>query len=373
MRFLVTGGGTGGHIYPAIAVLKEMLSILPRTQVLYVGTEGGMERELTAKEGIPFQTVRSGGVARKSPKDALRGLSLAGRGIADARSILRRFKPDVVLGTGGYASFPVVAAAYTLGIPRAIQEQNAIPGKTNLVLSRIAHRILCGWDDTKGYMKGRKGLVVTGNPVRKDLFGVTKDDGLKAFGLQGEGPVILLLGGSRGALTLVRAGERLAKTPGVSMIFITGKEYYPGVVERLGAVAQNGIDGARIGNIIIQPYVYNMALAYGASDLVLGRGGGMTLSEIAALGLPGVIVPSPNVANDEQTHNARALEKLGAVLVLKDEGGEETAERIAGKALSLLEDEGLRSKMSASSRRAGKPDAATNICRELIDLARELS
>lgn len=371
MRFLVTGGGTGGHIYPAIAVLKEMQSLLPATNVLYVGTAAGMERAIVQKEGISFEAVRSAGVAGKSPAAAAKGLSLAAAGVWDALTVLRRFRPDVVLGTGGYVSGPVVLAAWMLRIPRAVQEQNAIPGKTNQILSRISNRTFCGWEQAVDHLPPNRGVMVTGNPVRRDLFGMDKAKALAFFGFDERLPTMLLLGGSRGARTLVDAGQELVRSgQAMNMIFITGKEYYRNVVESLGARAEDRIDGARTGNIIIQPYVYNMTLAYGAADLVLGRAGGMTLSEILALGLPAVIVPSPNVANDHQTFNARALETQGAAVVVEDHANAETAADIAKHALRLLNDESARMKMRDNSRRAGKPQAARVICRELIRLGR---
>jgi len=371
MRLVVTGGGTGGHIYPALAIAKETLSLLPGAKVLYIGTSHGMESGIVPREGIPFQPVRSSGVMGKKARDALRGLTNASAGVLDAIRTLRAFRPDAVLGTGGYASGPVVMAAWLLRIPRAIQEQNAVPGKTNQVLSRLSQRVFAAWDYSVPYFRNRTKVLVTGNPVRKDLFGVKKEEGRLHFKITGDDPVILLLGGSRGAKTLTEAGLALARSGlPANLIFITGREYYTEVVNQLNAEPENGIEGARIGNIIIRPYVHEMALAYSAADLVIGRAGGMTLSEVTALGLPSVIVPSPNVAGNHQEYNARALEDKGAAIIIREKGNQDPAGDVCRAVSDLICDRSRLLDMSLASKAVGKPDATGNICRELVRLAR---
>lgn len=371
MRLIVTGGGTGGHIYPAIAVAKEMLSTVSGAKVLYVGTEAGMESSIAPREGLAFKAVRSSGVMGKSALVAVRGLARASLGVSDALSILREFRPDIVLGTGGYASGPVMMASWFLRVPRAIQEQNAVPGKTNLLLSRISARTFAAWDYSVKFFPKPSRVIVTGNPVRSGLSEVQREESRAFFGLPGEGPAVLVLGGSRGAKTLVEAGIALAeRLPSqVSMIFITGKEYYEKAASALEARPLGGIDGARTGNIILRPYVHEMAKAYGACDLVIGRAGGMTLSEITALGLPAIIVPSPNVAGNHQEYNARALEEAGAALVVRE--SDEAAREAAEAVLLLFADEARRRRMAESARRIGKPSAAKEICRHLVEVARK--
>ncbi len=371
MRLIVTGGGTGGHIYPAVAVAKEMSVLLPRASVLYVGTESGMESKLVPKEGFPFRPVRSSGVMGKSVGLAAKGLARAFMGVFDAMAILREFRPDVVLGTGGYASGPVMAASFMLGVPRAIQEQNAVPGKTNLWLSRIADMTFAAWDYSVRFFPVPSRVVVTGNPVRTAVFEeAPKEECRRSFGMPEEGPAILLLGGSRGARTLVEAGLEIArKMPGgSSMLFVTGAEYYAEACRGLGVPPGEGIDGVRAGNIILKPYVYDMAKAYGAADLVIGRAGGMTLAEITALGIPAVIVPSPNVAGNHQEYNARALEEEGAAVVIRE--GPNAVSDVAEVALGLLGDPERLKNLSRESGRIGKREATRVICRHLIELAR---
>ncbi len=370
MRLVVTGGGTGGHIYPAIAVANEMRILAPKTQVLYMGTQNGMERELAQKEGFPFFPVRSSGVMRKSPAVAAKGILSASLGVSDALKGLRRFGPDVVFGTGGYASGPVMLASRLIRIPGAIQEQNAMPGKTNLMLSRLVKKVFCAFEYTEQFFPEGTNTVVTGNPIRKSLFGSTKEQGRAYFGFDTKSKVILIFGGSRGAKSLALAGIHMAQTliPGASLLMVTGKQYYHWVVEELGATPESGIDGAKTGNIIIRPYVHNMAEAYSAADLLVGRAGGMTLSEVTALGLPSVLIPSPNVANNEQEHNAKALLQAGAAVIVKE--GPDTSKDAADAAFSIVSNEVESVRMRNAALRIGKPTAAQDICKGLFELAR---
>jgi UDP-N-acetylglucosamine--N-acetylmuramyl-(pentapeptide) pyrophosphoryl-undecaprenol N-acetylglucosamine transferase len=371
LRLVVTGGGTGGHIYPAIEVAREMARFMPSSATLYVGTRAGMESQIVPREGIDFATVRSSGVMGKSPLVAARGLLNASAGVKEAASILRSFRPDVVLGTGGYASGPVVLAASFLGIPRAIQEQNAVPGRTNQLLSRISGRTFAAWEYSRNFFPRSASVLVTGNPVRAELLAATREQGRNHYGIPGGVAVVLILGGSRGAKTLAEAAIEMAGRGlrGAWMIAVTGSEYYSTVTSRLEVKPEIGIDGARAGDIILRPYEHNMAMAYGAADLVICRAGGMTLSEVTALGLPSVAVPSPNVAGNHQEHNARALEEGGAALVVTEGGG--TAARVADAALGLLGDAQGLAAMRDAALRMGKRDASVVICRELVALARK--
>jgi len=370
LRLVVTGGGTGGHIYPAIEVAREMARLMPTSAVLYVGTKAGMEREIVPREGMDFATVRSSGVMGKSPLVAAKGIVAASLGLKDAAGVLRSFRPDVVLGTGGYVSGPVVLSAYLLGVPRAIQEQNAVPGKTNQFLSRISGRTFVAWEYSRRFFSRGSRILVTGNPVRAELLAAAPAEGRRHYRIPEGVPVVLILGGSRGARTLADAGiEMASRLRGAWMILVTGTEHYSRAVSRLEPSPENGIDGARAGNIIIRSYEHNMAMAYRAADLVICRAGGMTLSEVTALGLPSVVVPSPNVAGSHQEYNARALEEAGASAVVREE--RDAAAKVSEVALGLLRDAGRLGKMRDAAVRLGKPGAARAICRELVALARK--
>ncbi|HHY11025.1 MAG TPA: undecaprenyldiphospho-muramoylpentapeptide beta-N-acetylglucosaminyltransferase [Firmicutes bacterium] len=369
MRCLVTGGGTGGHIYPAIAVAEALAELLPRSKVLYVGTAEGMESALVPKEGLDFEAIRSSGIRGKSLFSALKGVWAASLGMGDARRIIKSFRPDVVLGTGGYVSGPVVLAASLMGVPCAIQEQNAVPGKTNLLLSMMANRTFAAWEYSLKLFPGKADVKVTGNPIRAGILGNTKDEARAAFGLRDEF-TLLVLGGSRGARFLVDIAVEMAVSGnlGIQMLLITGHDYYENAIASLSTKQQTGIVGAKYGNIILRPYVYNMEKAYQACDMVLGRAGGMTLAEITALGLPSVIVPSPNVVGNHQEYNARALEVAGAAVVVRE--GAATFDSVERSLMDIMNDPGRHRKMAQAASKIGRPDAAKQIARELIALAR---
>jgi len=371
MKLLVTGGGTGGHIYPALAVAKKMKEVLPKAVVLYVGTRNGMESSIVPKENVEFCSIRSSGIMGKRFSVALKGIFNASIGLLDAIKILKSFQPDVVLGTGGYVSGPVVLSAWLLRIPCAIQEQNAVPGKTNLLLSRFAKKTFVAWEYSVKFFPLKAQVIVSGNPVKEDLFHVTRKEGMNFFCLADTGKfTLLVLGGSRGAKTIVDAGIEIAKElpQNSQMLFITGREYYKKVVETLKARAESGIEGARTGNIIIRPYVYRMEMAYQACDLVLARAGGMTLSEITALGLPSIIVPSPNVVANHQEYNARALEEAEAAVVIRED--ELTVRRIVETFKALRENEKRLQQMRDRVRLIGRPSASEEIVKGLIELSR---
>ncbi len=372
MRCLLTGGGTGGHIYPAIAVAEALVKLLPRTKVLYVGTAQGMESSLVPREGLEFKAVRSSGIRGKSLASALRGMWAAALGVGDACRIIKQFKPDVVFGTGGYVSGPVLLAARLLGVPCAIQEQNAVPGKTNLVLSRFADKTFTAWEESAEFFPRKADVKVTGNPIRARVLQATGTtaEARAAFGLRDDKFTLLVLGGSRGARFLVDLAVDMALSADldIQMLLITGKEYYDNAVAALGATEHTGIAGAKYGNIIIQPYVYNMEQAYRACDLVLARAGGMTLAEITALGLPSIIVSSPNVVGNHQEYNARVLETAGAAIVVRE--GPDTRNQVEHGIRTILGDPALHKRMAQAASEIGRPDAAFEIARELIALAR---
>ncbi|HHY35316.1 MAG TPA: undecaprenyldiphospho-muramoylpentapeptide beta-N-acetylglucosaminyltransferase [Firmicutes bacterium] len=370
MRLMVSGGGTGGHIYPGLAVIEFLVDMLPTARILYVGTAEGMEADIVPKHGIDFAPVRSGGIRGKSAVKAVAGAARAALGVKDAFRILKDFRPDVVLGTGGYVSGPVILAAWAHRIPCAIQEQNSVPGKTNLILAGFVQRIFCAWEKTRAHFHDSSKVVVTGNPVRKAVIEAKRDEGYRRFGLDPGKVTVLLLGGSRGAMTLVQAGLKIAERAddlGFQMLFITGNAYFDMVAERLGCRPQAGIKNVKSGNLIVQAYVYDIEYALACADLAVCRAGGMTLAEVTARGIPAVVVPSPNVAGNHQEHNARALEELGACEVVTESRG---AGAVAEACLNLLLDRENLARMAAASKAAGRPDAAERIARELIKVAR---
>ncbi len=367
-RCIVTGGGTGGHIYPAVAIAKGVKKIMPSSEILYIGTESGMESSLVPREGLDFKPIRSSGIAGKSPAVALKGAWNALLGVDDARRIFQIFRPDVVLGTGGYVSGPVVLAAWLMGIPCAIQEQNAIPGKTNLYLSRKVDITFAAWEYSLEHFPKGANVKVAGNPVRDTLFSVSAKEAREFFGLD-ERFTLMVLGGSRGAESIIEAAVTIAREmdDSTQMLLITGSRYYNETIRKLGAAPEKDVEGARTSSVVIRPFVYNMEMAYNSCDLVLARAGGMTLAEITALGLPSIVVPSPNVSGNHQEYNARALETEGAAVVIRE--GPDCIEQIKDSFLGLAKDKHAVDAMRRSSKKIGRPKAAEEIAQYLVEMS----
>lgn len=367
MKVVLTGGGTGGHIYPALAVGGALREIEPSVAVTYVGTSGGLEAELVKGHGMDFRVVSSRGIMGKSPLKAVGGALTAARGLLEATALMRRIRPDVVLGTGGYVSGPVVLAAAVLGIPRAIQEQNAVPGFTNRALGRVANRVFLAFEDAAKWFPASK-VVVAGNPVRREILTATREDSIRRTGIDPAKRTLLILGGSRGARSIVDAGVRIAERglgSDVQVVFVTGKAYYEAAREALEA---RGIGVVGAGNTILIPYLYDVEAALACADLILSRAGGMTVAEAAAAGVPSVLVPSPNVANNHQEWNARALAREGAAVIEREGPGFE--ERVYETVSGLFSDEARLESMRSAALKVGRPDAATTIARELLAMAR---
>jgi UDP-N-acetylglucosamine--N-acetylmuramyl-(pentapeptide) pyrophosphoryl-undecaprenol N-acetylglucosamine transferase len=369
VRYLVTGGGTGGHIYPAIAICKGIGIRDEGAEILYVGTKTGLEATFVPREGIPFETIDSAGIMGRSPAMAARGAARAARGTFQALSIMGSFRPDVVLGTGGYVSGPVVLTARIKGIPCAIQEQNAVPGFTNRLLGRMVDEIYTPFPGTEAHFPVQGKCIFTGNPVRPEIAHGVRERGVRALELDPERRTLLVFGGSRGARRIVEAAIQLLVTAAlpedVQMLLVTGDEYY---VMAQQALAGAGVPVGPGAKVVLRPYLHNMPDAYAAGDLLIGRAGGMTVSEVLLAGLPSILVPSPNVANNHQLYNARAGSASGAALVILEE--DLTPERLAGAVNSIFGDEAVRAEMARSARAAGKPDATSDIVNHLLGLAR---
>ncbi|MBC7339795.1 MAG: undecaprenyldiphospho-muramoylpentapeptide beta-N-acetylglucosaminyltransferase [Firmicutes bacterium] len=364
LRILLTGGGTGGHIYPALAVAR-VLREEHGADLLYVGSRGSMESELVPREGIPFEAVTVSGLRGKSPRQVLLGTGRAAVAVGQALGILGRFRPRVVLGTGGYVTGPVVLAALLRRVPAVLQEQNVVPGATNRVLARYCRAVCVPYAACLTHFPSRTALVVTGNPVRPQVETRTREEGCRALGLDPGRPTLLVLGGSRGARRVVEAAldalpaVRRAR-PQLQVLIIGGRDYYPQALARLQDTGEDG-------DVRLEPYVYNMEDALAAADLVVGRAGAMTVAEVTVRGLPAILIPSPNVVGRHQDFNARQLEKEGAARVIPED-------RLDGQALAhmvnaILGDTSLREAMARSSRRLGRPDAARRVAEVVVQAA----
>jgi UDP-N-acetylglucosamine--N-acetylmuramyl-(pentapeptide) pyrophosphoryl-undecaprenol N-acetylglucosamine transferase len=358
MRLLLCGGGTGGHLFPAVAVAEEWLA--GGGEVLFVGSGRATEREVLGRLGYPWRGINVAGFQGRGLRGKLSLARLPGA-LVQSLSIIREFRPDVVLGVGGYSAGPVIVAAKLLGLPCAVQEQNAVPGLTNRLLGRLARVAFVSFPDTERFFPGK--AVLAGNPVRRTLL----EAGLEARpATRPEGkPGLLIFGGSLGAHSInVAASAMLAHLrdmkEGLSIIHQTGAQ---DLAEVSAAYREAGFEAQ------VLPFIHDMAAAYGAADLVVCRAGATTLAELAALGKPSLLVPYPHATNNHQELNARAFERAGAAEVMLDR--DMTPGRLAGRIRALLGDAPGRARMSEAAKGLARPEAAKRIASELRRLAQQ--
>ncbi len=362
MKVLIAGGGTGGHVFPGIAVAEELKAHHPGVEVLFIGGQRGIESTAVPEAGFRLRTLSTAGFPRRQmwrwPGAALINLW----GLLQAFGILISERPKAVLGTGGYVSGPVSVAAKLLGIPLLLQEQNSIPGVTNRWLSRIADEVHLSFLEARTHFPRRDHLKVTGNPIRHYILEGDREPALREFKLQSGHPTLFIFGGSLGAKRLtiaaVDALRRLKGRVDVQCILQTGKDEYESVK---ATVASEQLPAA------VLPFVKKMHLAYAAADLVVCRAGAMTLAEIAVCGRPSILVPYPYAAHDHQRVNAQNLADRGAAVVIED--GELDGERLAKEIAHLLADKTALSRMSANARLFARPDAAARLANSLVSWA----
>ncbi len=361
MRVLLSGGGTGGHINPAIAIARYLKEKHPDTEFLFVGTHKGLEGELIPKAGFPITFIEVEGFVRKLSLQTLGTIKKMFKGYAQSKKILKDFKPDIVIGTGGYVCGPVLYAACKMGIKTLVHEQNVIPGVTVKMLSRMVDGVLTSFPETSQYIKGN--LVLTGNPISPDLVTYERKSARRALGFD-ERPLILTYGGSLGARRVNETvGEMIrntAKRGTYQILYATGKREYDKVMEEM--------KGHEYENVRIEPYLYNMGECMAAADLVIARSGAMTVSELSAIGKPAILIPSPNVAHNHQEYNARALEQKGGAMVLTE--SELSAEKLYQMVDAFLQDKDKQKKMAEQSKKAGICDATETIYQTVLTLVK---
>jgi UDP-N-acetylglucosamine--N-acetylmuramyl-(pentapeptide) pyrophosphoryl-undecaprenol N-acetylglucosamine transferase len=370
MRVLMSGGGTGGHLYPALAIAKGLLEKDPGIQLLFVGTMKGLEAQKVPQEGFELRTISVMGFPRRLSPELFKASFLAAKACTESRRIIKDFRPDVVVGTGGYVCGPVILTAALAGIPCVIQEQNTIPGVTNRVLARFARKVAVAFQDSVKFFPDPKRVVVTGNPVRPEIATIPKADGLKAFKLSPSRKTLLIFGGGQGAMSvnraLVSALPALLKKGNLQILHSTGKENYQKVKDSIMAIpGASEAMGKR--QLVLEPYIDNMPYAYAAADLVVSRAGAMSLSEIAVRGLPAILIPFPYAANDHQAHNARVFQEQGAALVIGDH--ELTGESLWRAVSDLLDDKARLAMMAKRSKGLGKPLATMSLVDMVVALA----
>lgn len=367
MRIIVSGGGTGGHIYPALTLVRAIQEKRADAEFLYVGTSDGLEADLVPKAGIPFARIDLQGFKRSlSPVNLVRGARALG-GVVKAMAVVRRFRPDAAVGTGGYVCGPILLAASLLGVPSLIQEQNVVPGITNRLLARFVSCVALGTREAAASFPAEKS-VFTGNPIRAEVLRARRADGVRAFGLDPKAKTVLVSGGSRGARSINRAMigalAYYAGRPGVQILHATGRAGYEETVEGL---ERAGVDVRAAGNLFVEPYLYDMPLALACADAAVFRAGAISIAELTARGVPSVLVPYPYAAANHQEYNARAAEAAGAAHVVLDR--ELTPERLIEALDALLRDGAARGRMARAARRLGRPRAADEIADRIIRLA----
>ncbi|MCI9120922.1 MAG: undecaprenyldiphospho-muramoylpentapeptide beta-N-acetylglucosaminyltransferase [Oscillibacter sp.] len=369
-RVIFTCGGTAGHVNPAIALAQLLLEKEPGAQVLFVGAERGLEKDLVPKAGYAFKTVHISSFHRSFKLREIRHnvISVGNllRAPGEAKAILRAFRPDAVVGTGGYASYPMIKAAAKAGIPTAIHESNAVPGLTTQMLENYADRIMVGFESCRKYYRRPEKVAVTGTPVRSDFFALTKAEARKSLGLDDGRPLLVSFWGSLGAAGM--NGQmadflalEAAKQP-FHHIHAAGKQGYPALRALL---EEKGVSLEDCPALQLREYIYDMAPVMRAADLVICRAGASTISELTALGTPALMVPSPYVTNNHQEKNARALEEAGgaAVLLEADCSGPAMFQAVCG----ILRDPGRREAMERAMMALGVRDAAERIYQTVLE------
>ena len=371
MRVLFTCGGTAGHINPALGVAGRIRELIPESEILFVGAEGHMETELVPREGYPLETVRIEGFQRSlKPRMILKNLRTTGmlaEALGKSRRIIREFKPDVAVGTGGYVCYPVLRTAASMGIPTCVHESNAVPGLTTRLLESRVDRILVGLEESRGYYKDPSKVELTGTPVRVAFRDSDKARARRELGLPAEEPIVLAVFGSLGAGDVNRIMEdliaRMGEEPPFRLIYATGKRYYE---EVSAALESRGLHSPLVD---LREYIYDMPKVMAAADVILCRAGASTISELTYLGKPAVIIPSPNVVNHHQEKNAAVLAEAGAAKMMVE--GSFGADELYDSVLSLVGDPAALAAMHEASERMGVKDATDRITSIVLGLAEQ--
>ena len=365
MNIMISGGGTGGHIYPALTIYKTLETMVD-ANFLYVGTERGLESRIVPKEGIPFTTLPVQGLQRKLSLDTLVTAGKTLSSLWKANQLISDFKPDIVIGTGGYVCGPLLLAAALRGIPTLIQEQNVVPGITNKILSRFVDVVAVGYEEAAPYFPRAKKVIYTGNPVRPSVVTANREEARAYFGLQEDQTAILVAGGSRGARSINTAmqavHEHYKGREDIKIIHATGTDEYRRVCEGLGIPEEDVYSPTSH----IVPYLDNMDMAMAASDMAIFRSGAIGLAELAVRGIPSILIPYPYAAADHQTFNAKAFVDAGASTMIVDK--ELNGTRLLQAVDAMLADQRCRKRMAEATLQLGKPEAAIEIAKLALSI-----
>ena len=362
LRVIISGGGTGGHIFPAVSIANAVKAMRPDAKILFVGALGRMEMQRVPAAGYEIKGLPICGFDRKNLLKNVKVLYKIWKSQRMAKKIIKDFRPQVAVGVGGYASGPTLNKAAAMGIPCLIQEQNSYAGVTNKLLAKKAEKICVAYEGMERFFPAEK-IILTGNPVRQALLDttITREDAVRSFGLDPEKKTILLVGGSLGARTINESMLRhldLIKDCGLQFIWQTGKYYSAEIAERL--------KGQDLPNLKVTDFITDMGSAYRAADLVISRAGASSISEFCLIGKPVILVPSPNVAEDHQTKNALALSTRDAAIYIKDA---EAPEILLQTAIDTVNDDAKLKSLSENVLKLALPDSANIIAKEVINLA----
>ena len=371
MKFVFTCGGTAGHINPALAVAGRLKELMPDCGILFIGAQGHMETKLVPREGYEIRTLTVTSLSRSFDLSALKHNLETMKNVAvslhDAKVILREYKPDVVVGTGGYVCYPVLEAAHELGIPCTVHESNAVPGLTTKMLADKVDKIMVGFSESKKQYRHAERVEVTGTPVRGEFDLYQKQKAKRELGIPEGKPLVVSVWGSLGSGYMNKTiGDMIAEPyydGSFALIHSVGSGYYHDFMEKLSLCAP---DYRQVG-VDVREYIFDMPKVMAAADLIMCRAGASTLAELNYLGKPALIVPSPNVTNNHQEKNARVLEKAGGAKVLLE--NEFNAAKLYEEVCALVKDEEKLAAMSHAMRALSVDDAVEKICSIILDLA----
>jgi UDP-N-acetylglucosamine--N-acetylmuramyl-(pentapeptide) pyrophosphoryl-undecaprenol N-acetylglucosamine transferase len=360
LKIIISGGGTGGHIFPAIAIARAVEEMRPGTEILFVGAIGRMEMEKVPAAGYKIEGLEISGISRTN---MVKNISLPAKvlkSVKRAKQIITEFNPDVIVGVGGYASGPTLWAGIRKHVPTIIQEQNSYPGVTNKILGKRVNKICVAYSGMEKYFPKEK-LIMTGNPVRQDIsdLATKRSEAVQYFKLNGSGSVLLIIGGSLGARTInesIKKSLPLFTENNIQLIWQTGKAYYNEAKEL----------AKQYSNIRVYDFISRMDFAYAASDLVVSRAGAISLAELCIAGKPAILVPSPNVAEDHQTKNAKSLAGKNAAIVIKDDAA---VQQLGIEVVKLVSDKDLCKSLSENINALAIKDSAKRIAKEIIELS----
>lgn len=360
-RVIISGGGTGGHVYPALTIAKAIQKQMP-VEILYVGSKNGLESQIVPKEGVEFETLELQSFARKLTIENLKTIFKSAKAMYKATCIIHRFKPDVVIGTGGYVCGPMLMTASLMGIPTLIQEQNVIAGITNRILGRVVTTVALGYEEARKYFPKCKNVTFTGNPIRENVLTVDRETARKKFNLKEDEFCVLVSGGSRGARSINKAMSEVHRyfkdKENIKIIHVTGTYGYNDVLNDLH-IPNEGNEVKYGDNSLIMSYLHDMPTALAAADLAVFRAGAIGIAELTAKGIPSILIPYPYAAEDHQTYNAKSLVMNGAAKMIVDKAL--TGKELIADINDLRFNPNITEKMAKASKDLGRPKAADHI------------